>query len=376
MLKNSVNRARRRLSSKLIKGQKRGGPVYSGTRKNPKHSRKLFSVIKLVAPAIITLANNKYHSQIVKFIGELGLAIKRAAQSDTIINICFRNTRSIHASGGIYLLASTDVLVRQYPGVMFSVGYPPKIPHQELKASKAIVHDVLCHIGFYKLLKKSPQKSTGLPHVDCWTVRTAQQVESEELGEAIGQLEDFGVDVTLLYRAGIEAMSNAAEHAYSDAVPTKRIFREKRWWLFTAILNNELIVYICDLGHGIPNTLPFTQNQSVLAAAIKKLQSFLPENVKKMIGHLDSDALQIAVSTLIKETRTSLDYRGKGGKDIKSFIDSNPSAEVQIYSNKGYWEYKNKQVAKSSPEIGIGYDNKFSIGGTIVGWSVPLKAKA
>lgn len=325
---------------------------------------------------MIGLTNPKSHLALVSFLDQFEKATRAVSSGSATILVCFRNTKHIEASGGIYLLARTELIVRMHPKVQFKISKPPKIPHGSLKAAKSIVHDVLCQIGYYKALRLASTRGPSLPHVECWQVLTATKVESKVLGEAIDKLTPLGVNGTLLYRAGIEALSNAAEHAYSDLDGVSRTFREKRWWLFTAVLNNELIVYVCDLGHGIPVTLPFTQEPNVLKEAMKRVISRLPPQAKKVLSIREGDALQIATSTLIKETRTSLTYRGKGGNDIKSFIDSNPSAEVRIYSNRGYWRYKNMPSQSRKSEIGMGYNNKRSINGTIVGWAVPVSPDA
>lgn len=369
---NLKNRANRGISSRRIKRARNGSARYLGTRKKPGLARKKLNIIRVVAPTIIGLGHPKNHTKLILFLGELERAIKTARQNGSKVTICFRNTRNIEASGGIYLLARVDYLTKQYHTVKFAVIKPPKVPYGDLRAAKSIVHDVLCQIGFYRLLKVRAAKGPQLPHVDCWQVKTAVDVDAELLGNAIEKLLPLGVNGALLYRAGIEAMSNAAEHAYSGLIQTSRNFLEKRWWLFTAVMNNELIVFICDLGHGIPVTLPHTQTPNVLKTAMDKLLLNIPSQAKKSLGITDGDALQIAMSTLIKETRTALTHRGKGGKDIKSFIDANPEAQVQILSNKGFWRYKNKPRQKTSTEMGIGYNNKYSINGTIVGWSVPL----
>uniref|UniRef100_UPI004048B317 hypothetical protein n=1 Tax=Rheinheimera sp. TaxID=1869214 RepID=UPI004048B317 len=370
--KTAINKWSRKISSRRLRGQRLGGPIYTGTRKNPKHSRRRTEYYDVVAPAALDLSKLKSHTKTVDFVQNLREAVRRAAQREGTVKLCFRDTKLITASGGIYLLATTDVLVKQYPTAKFSISWPPAIPHSEFHAAKSVVHSVLRQIGFYSLINVKAHKGEVLPHVDCWHVETATKVESEKLGEAITRLIPYGIRTSALYRSGIEAMSNASEHAYSTNVPSKRIFLEKRWWLFTAVLNHELIVYICDLGHGIPETLPYTQDKSVLDKVYLRLKELVPNYVKNRIGVFEGDALQIQASTLIKKTRTELNYRGKGGQDIKSFIDTNPNARLHIYSNKGFLRYKNKQSSGGSSELGIGYNNKHSINGTIVGWSVPI----
>lgn len=370
ILSNAIsNKKNRRVSSGKKKAERLGGPIYQGTRKNPKHSRRREYDIRVVAPSKIDLGKPKSHKSLVQFMVALKIACQTAANSGRTINICFRDTRLITASGGIYLLATTDTLVKKFSHVKFSVTKPPKIPQVEYHAAVSVVHSVLCQIGFYKLLNLNPVKGKDLPHVNCWHVETSSIVDSVALGTAIERLTEHGVHGADMFRAGIEAMANATEHAYTDRILNN--FTDKRWWLFTAVLNNELIVYICDLGHGIPVTLPHTQNENILQLAFHKFMTTF--QLTRPTSQLTGDVLNIAISTFIKETRTDLGHRGKGGEDIKSFIDKNPEAKLQIYSNAGFWKYARAKRNISRPNIGLGYNNALSIGGTIVGWSIPLK---
>ncbi|MDP5205841.1 hypothetical protein [Alishewanella sp. SMS8] len=367
--KIALDRATRRISTARRRYEKNGGPIYQGSRKNPKHSRRRPpQEILVVAPSKIDLSKPRSHKSMVEFILNIERACLTAFSTKATVKICFRDTRMITASGGIYILATTDVLVKKFPNVKFSVTKPPSIPHVEYHASISVVHNVLCQIGFYKLLNVKSVKSRNLAHVECWHVETSTVVDSEVLGKAIEKLTEHGIVGADLFRAGIEAMANATEHAYSDLIPNN--FSDKRWWLFTAVLNNELIVYICDLGHGIPKTLPYTQNENILKLAFQKFaQAF---SINRPNSMLTGDVLQIALSTFIRESRTELAYRGKGGEDIKSFIDKSPNAKLHIYSNTGFWKYVKAKDNKSKSNLGLGYNNSLSINGTIVGWSVPL----
>ena len=69
-----------------------------------------------------------------------------------------------------------------------------------------------------------------------------------------------------LYGGVIEGISNAVEHAYNKDIKTERNFVLKRWWMLIAEINDEFMLYVCDLGHGIPNTLRFNKDPSLLQA--------------------------------------------------------------------------------------------------------------
>lgn len=110
-----------------------------------------------------------------------------------------------------------------------------------------------------------------------------------------------------LYGSVIESIANAMEHAYNPDIATERQFPVHRWWMLMAKMDDKLRLLICDLGHGIPNTLRENKEEGVLQEVFKLVFSLLKREMK-------SDSADILASTLIKETRTKLAYRGRGGK--------------------------------------------------------------
>ncbi|MEW9796643.1 hypothetical protein [Alteromonas sp. CYL-A6] len=364
-------RANRRLSSKIRKVLKRKGKVSTSSRKNPSRRSAPRKHIFVQAPEGLDLYNRKAHLKTVTFIKELTKAAKVSHDRDLPVRLCFRHTTRISASGGIYLYAVTDSLKVKYPKLSFIVAHPPKKPDRVNHENISVVQAVLKQIKFYSLIGVSVPKVKELPNVDCWATAQSEKVDSDLLGAAIQKLEPYGVNTHELFRAGVEAMANAAEHAYDKTIRTNRSFPKKEWWLFTAVLEKKLIVYICDLGHGIPVTMPHTQKADVLTKIKSKVTNALGQ-----LGHgkapVDGDVFQIQASTLVKETRTELGHRGKGGNDIRSFIDNNNRSSLYIFSNKGTWKYKSTPTKKG---LGIGYNNKHSIDGTVIGWSIPLSAE-
>ena len=307
----------RRVTSRCIRKGLLSGKRYVGKRKNhlkPKWSFKLFRV---VSPEVLDLFSPQNHRSTVNFIEKLHTAVRSASLGNGKVHVCFRNLMRISASGGIYLLANTDWLTKIYPSVKFMVSKPPAAPEGKNKAPRPVVHSVLKQIGFYRLVGQPTPKLPQLPHVDCWQVATADDASGELLGEAIEKAAKFGLNSKALYRSAIEALSNASEHAYHANVPTTRNFPIRRWWLFSAVLENQLHFYICDLGHGIPKTLVHTQKSDLLAMIKQRINAIIPNTkTSAFVG----DVLDIKASTMVKETRTDLEHRGKGGSDVKSLV--------------------------------------------------------
>ena len=175
------------------------------------------------------------------------------------------------------------------------------------------------------------------------------------------ELEKMGLaNLSELYSGVIEGISNAVEHAYHKDIETSRYFALKRWWMLIAEMNNEFMLYICDLGHGIPNTLRFNKDPTLLQAIFDKVKDLA-----------STDCRDIKAATLLKATKTKLSYRGKGGQDIKTFIDKTPHSLMNIYSNRGLYRYNNN--TKKVKEVLL--DNELSIEGTLLHWAIPFNKK-
>ncbi|MEO2266492.1 hypothetical protein V1358_03985 [Pseudoalteromonas sp. YIC-656] len=360
-------KANRKISEKRLRSQRGGGKKFSGTRKYPDKKSRLKSELKVIAPQQIDLYKPKVHTKTMAFMINLEKKAVEANASGATLRICFRNTSLITAAAGIVLLSTTEVLLRRFPTLKVKITRPPNTRSKNETERTNVVHAVLERIGFYRILRLGPFKTKSFPHVDNWYIGSSDQVEGESLSDAIKITGDLGVKTKELYRSGIEAISNAVEHAYSNLIPTRKLFPVKKWWIFVGIINSQLIILVCDRGHGIPNTLPYTQSESLLKQITQTLKNFYKD--KKNQSPVSGDAFQIHASTLVKETRTKMTHRGKGGQDIKSFVTAHDGAQLIIFSNKGTYQYK----GKGSKYVELGYNNHHSIGGTVIQWSIPIK---
>lgn len=157
------------------------------------------------------------------------------------------------------------------------------------------------------------------------------------------------------YRALTEAMLNVHHHAY----PVENIKTNPgrgRWWL-TGHVNKktkDLVVMFCDLGVGIPKTLPRLYTMELIRNVLSILPGINPD---------DGDMIKAAMQ--LGRTRTNQTNRGKGLNDIRSFIEQANSGSLEIYSSKGFYQYKpnNDEVVKNFSS---------NIGGTLIVWTVPL----
>lgn len=119
-----------------------------------------------------------------------------------------------------------------------------------------------------------------------------------------------------------------------------------------------LSVVFCDLGVGIPNSLPFSDD-----AGWKKwylIMSRLGLNKK-------GDAKLIQGAIRHSRTRTRKHNRGKGLTQIVETIAATKGGMAIILSNRGWY-----QIQEGKETFG---DYDMSINGTIISWQMPLAAR-
>ncbi|SUW63277.1 Uncharacterised protein [Buttiauxella agrestis] len=335
------------VSNKNIKGSK--------TKRNGK--KKKSSTNKIVAPTILDIYNPNHHENVLNFIETIERRAEQEHSKSHGLFICFRNTIYISAAAGLYLLAKLENLRSNYPLVKYTVTRPPFKTTK--KGEHHVVDSVLNRIGIYSAFGVKGREMKENPSVKCWEVIRGELVDSEMAGKLLETVAaKMGEEYTDLYRPLIEAMSNSVEHAYRDDLyDNQKKTNKNKWWCFAAIMNNKLVLLICDLGVGIPRTLKLTQGEKVLSKLIE------------LMGKpIELDSEHIKASLQVKRTRTKLGYRGKGGTDLQSIIENFKNAQLRIISNNGNYRYTEHK--RSEPEKL--WDAKKSINGTIVEWSIPL----
>lgn len=313
---------------------------------------------KVIAPNLICIYKKQNQIKVMLFLKELEQKVKQAKENT--VCICFRDSGAITAGACILLLATVDRLRSQYPDVKFSVTYPPVVPYQDQGNNGVpVVSSVLSQVGFFKLLGVDSPKYRKLNTVDCWKVASGESVESVLLGEMLQSLPEEIEKKGELYRPALEAMCNSVEHGYDQAFCDDKGKDYKKWWCLSAVIDGHLVVIVCDLGVGIPYTLPRTQSESMF----RRLSSKIGRVFKA-----DSD--YVHASLFVKKTRTAEEHRGKGGQDLRAIVECTPNSTLQVHSNRGAYTFRTSaNIEQSQEKI---YDNDISIGGTITGWSIKL----
>lgn len=369
------NKFARKISSRLRLQLKRKhiDKKSAPNRKSPwstglRHAKS--RIIKVTAPRRINIYNDKDAVKTINFINELKSSVKEASKTPdtTKVMVCFEQSYGTEAAAAVYLYAQLSRLTMRYPNVRFSIQRPKHTSKPE--KIKSTLDEVLNRLGIYKLLGLSLGRLKEGPSVKCWNIFSSDKVDMEGVMEILDYtLENHDKIEDKVYRGLSEAISNAADHAYSSNIKSDADLSLQKYWFLSAVYDNELYVIVCDLGHGIPYTLGHTQttkNKNILNKLFDIISREDSTNKHNNVSK-KNHANMIHAATLVKETRTKLDYRGKGGADLRRIVNDNEGAEMTIISRKGRYSYGIKSKKASSKK-----ERRHAIDGTVVGWSIPL----
>ncbi len=215
------------------------------------------------------------------------------------------------------------------------------------------VAQVLKQVGIFDLIGYRTKIKTTYADVIHWRSANGHEVIGEKFDEVLGHYDGQITEVLSqeLYRGFSEAMTNCHHHAYIGIRPDglNVAHDPKEWWMFSQQRDGWLNVVFCDLGIGIPGTLPIKRPS-------------LWRRILTFGGQLDAHAIQEAL--IESRTRTGLHHRGKGLKQLVDVIARVGNGEVNIFSNKGLFTLK-----PNSESI---HQFKDDIYGTLISWRVPI----
>lgn len=298
------------------------------------------SLYVVKAPEAIRLGEESERKLLFKLVCRMYKKAKKG------FNICidFTNTCSIFAHGMLYLFAEISNIYNLYRNVRITC-----------RTSRTIkVNHVLYQIGLFKLCGHRYLPQNEYDDVVHW--RSAHGVH------VIGKIFDSIIDPDTylpelpanldLFGACVEATKNAHIHAYSDVRQLSKVaFEKTSWWIFSQIKDKSVTVAICDLGVGIPKTLPKT-NRKLVATVIKFFG-----------GKIDARLIEAAINA--PSSRTGMTHRGNGLKKIAKIAADDSRATLLIHSGRGCVQIiKGKRIVKN-------YKREFP--GTLVAWKIPLE---
>lgn len=287
-------------------------------------------------------------AKVIKEISFISLVEKRP------IFLNFDDVKTIKPEALLLLLAETNRCRLIHGSDKVTGNYP----------NEARIERMLDGTGFFKLLgvasrlKKRP-KRYPLEYVEFVSHTDEVKGTVRKFREAL-----LGTTITLspkakgrLYRSLTEAMLNVKHHAYPKG--SRKMHPEKgRWWLAGHVnrKSRELMIMFCDLGVGIPATLPKIYPMEIIRATLALLPGVRP-----------NDGEMIEAAMKLGRTRTAEQNRGRGLNDLRSLVDQAGSGALHIFSGKGYYCYRPNGEEKVK-------NFRKGIGGTLIKWTVPLDA--
>ena len=332
------------LRSRQSRARKRGSKLCYSILRNRGGS---VGFTRIKAPAVWSLYEVSARRELLRFL-EQYRQIMLNGNGGAIVD--FSLTKTIRPSGGLIVHAELDRVGRLVTD------------RRRLKCKPALANSVadqvLKQVGMYDKLDHVSAVSACDQSVVHWRHATGVKVEGEQAWSVVENFEGEMSDAlkTSLFKGITEALTNAVQHAY---IAKRRdgtyLAGEKRWWLFSQQRDGFLTVVFCDLGIGIPESLPI--QHSGIGSILKKLSKS------------SSDVLAIKIATELGETSTDEPNRGKGLPEILDAARKSEQGSCVIYSNKGQFGY------------GAGgnlIENQFSnsIFGTLIEWRVPLSEQS
>lgn len=299
---------------------------------------------EIKCPRILRLTALDARKKVISFIDSIHRHVDKGRKR---LWIDFSGLEKVYAEGMIFVYAEISRL-----------NNVKKLDVRSTPPKDKVVRQVFNKIGFSKLIKCSIKRTpeSNRDDVATWFCASGEEVEGEKCKNILEKYQGH-IATSLsrdLFTGMTEAMTNARQHAYIKERGDNLIHTDyyKPWWMFSQEVNGKLKVVFCDLGLGIPNTLPIS-HPGLVKSLIRKLGKDLT----------DSRAIEEAVT--ITRSRTEQSHRGKGLSQIVATIDNSEESDIIILSNKGSY-----RLAKGG-DVRL-YDFSTSIKGTIVCWQVSL----
>lgn len=327
-----LRRARRTLRLKWKKAQRDQSPARRGVVG--------FKVLQ--APQFFELSDNRNRHELLTFLDKLRqlLVVEKAK-----VLLDFTTTAKMWSGGTLLFLSELHRCKKLLGGTM---------PLRCKSPRNVKVAQVLKQIGAYDLMHYHKRINTSFSDVIHWRYASGHQVEGQKYENILGSYEGRVAETLLgsLFRGITEAMTNCHHHAYIGVRPDGLDYQDiqKNWWMFSQEKDGFLTVVFCDLGIGIPNTLP-TKKPGIWQRI-------------KSAGKAGSDSSIIEKAVEDSVSRTGKRYRGKGLKQLLEAVQETDSGALRIFSNRGCYTFNKGRVTLK--------DFTGSIMGTLIQWKVPI----
>lgn len=295
------------------------------------------------APAVLDAFKPASRHATIEFLTDLRSQTRREGVG---VTIDLSEVVEIRPTGALLVLAEMDRASAGQPANSIRI----------IRCRNRIVDAVMCHIGIYSTFE-NPSPEADRDDVKHWRMASGVASEGAKGGAMLEGYEGRLADGLTgdLYAGITEAMTNTVHHAYeSNTGQGLRRFIGKRWWALSQEFGGRLTVAVCDLGIGIPRSLPRSSTFS----------QPLVRSVWRGLGLDNSDASAIKVALELGRTSTGREGRGRGLSEIVEAANLSAEGGVIILSNRGVFvDGFGKSYAT---------DDTHSIRGTLVVWSVRI----
>lgn len=255
----------------------------------------------------------------------------------------FTETRKIYPHGMLYLYAEVKNLSN----------ISPRLRVVCKKSRNDKVNHVLHQVGMLSLCHHKFTEKKKYDDVIHWRACHGIEVLGEKFDSVIDPddvLKKLPASMDI-YGGCVEATKNAHAHAYIERRALSSVnYKNTAWWIFSQIKDGKIAVVVCDLGIGIPKTLPKTN------------KNFFRKILANITSRTDAHLIEGAIDT--PSSRTQRGYRGNGLKKIAMTAADDRRASFAIYSGKGYVGTVSGRRQKLNYSC--------ALPGTIIAWVLPI----
>lgn len=300
-------------------------------------------------PEVFSLEEN--FAGVAEVVTRIRTAVTRRKEKELAIDMS--GIRHMSTTGALVLAAVLD---------LWSAGREKLLP-VAVDQWDSVVTRQLEDMGFFDLLRTTPtgqrvlaeEEREGVERVRYLKLRSgekAEGIEFQALHNDLNAVAGESRPMPRLYAAVTEAMTNVAQHAYRARA------RRPQWWLTASYdsRSRRVDVVICDLGAGIPTTLPRRHG----------------EFVKRLARNDDAHLIQAAHE--IHRTQSKDAHRGVGlNNDIRGFMDGfGDQGDVTYRVVSGRGEYICTKPAGLNRTDRL-LTHNMALSGTLIQWTIDLR---
>lgn len=303
--------------------------------------------VLLVAPQVFTLVSSREHEVVSRFLREL---VRATLVESSTVCIDFRNTEKFIADGTLLLFAEVQRILRRAPNSIRCI--PPR---------DKVARQVMYHLELLSQFGCNDCYPSDRDDVRQWVVCSGVLADATQgLGDEIERLDGLtNVRASALFRSVTEALVNVTQHAYTQPrMDGTGEDDERGWWMFIRPEPHQLSISFCDLGIGVPHTVPNSPKHAGWLASRMA-------TVARAIGvrsHSDAELIRVTVDE--KRSRLRLEHRGNGFANMLEAINAAGNGQLMITSNRGAYMYKLNGAAEETKS----QNYRSSIYGTVISW--------